>query len=129
MQRRRLVVTEELPIAYNGKYRIGVPQAFRSATGHKIIQVCSARVYNTATSQFDVSFTLHADFAEEASNRYDGFISTADQYFSPEEFSSKHFPIINSAQDFHIWFKYFGTNAAIDFSNYKFIVILRFFFD
>ena len=122
-QRRRVIVTELAPVDSQGRYRIEYPVAFRSAIGTKMVSVVSIRMYNTLSSQFDISFTLHADFALETDNRYDGFITFADHYFQPVDLS-----VSNSPQHFYIWFKNLSPDV-IDFSSYKFVLTINCYFD
>ena len=94
-----MVVTQNTPINQSdGHFEIEYQNDFVGART-KRLNVVSCRVFNTITSQEDISFTIHGDFAEETDNRYDGFISFANSYFNPVGYVNR-----NTPQFFHIWF-------------------------
>ena len=78
MQRSIVDVTEQnLQLNYENKFQIEYPKAFECAIGPKHVNVVECRVFNNTTWQEDISFSLHADFAHEADNRYDCYVSLA----------------------------------------------------
>ena len=121
-QRLRVIVTQNSPINHDGHFIIEVPQVFAGAKTRNLNAV-SCRVFNTTTFQEDISFTVHGDFAREADNKYDGFISFANSYFNPVSFE-----IRNTPQFFKVWFKVLGTNV-VDFSNYSFVLTIELYYE
>ena len=122
-ERIRVVVTQNTPInPSDGHFEIEYPNAFVGARNRRL-NVVSCRVFNTITSQEDISFTIHGDFAKETDNRYDGFISFANSYFNPVGYI-----IRNTPQFFHIWFKVLGTDV-VNFYNYSFVLTIELFYE
>ena len=118
-QRLRVVVTEtSATLLHDGHYRYEYPTSFMCASGIKNVVVSNAYVYNATELKFDVSFSLHADFAREADNRYDGYVSLTNF-----NFKSKDYDVIGNPQFFYFWFKFLG-NTTVDFTDYKFIIEL-----
>ena len=118
-QRLRVVVTENSSeLLPDGHYRYAYPTSFMCASGIKKVIVSNAYVYNATELKFDVSFSLHADFAFEADNRYDGYVSLTNF-----NFKSKDYDVIGNPQFFYFWFK-FLSSTTVDFTNYRFIIEL-----
>jgi hypothetical protein len=109
MNRIRYITTE---------FKNEFPVVFKQATGEKFVRVVACRVYNTY-GQEDIAITLHADFADEEYNKYDGFITFCNHYFREHDF------IIQGArQFFNISFKVL-SDEEFNFEGWKFVLELE----
>ena len=94
------------------------PLPFNQAKGEKIVRVISCRIFNP-DGQEDIAITLHADFAVEAYNYYDGFVTFSNHYFREHDFIVR-----NPTQFFNVWFKVL-SDEPFDFTGWRFVLELE----
>jgi hypothetical protein len=98
------------------EFRNEYPREFMSARTKKSIRVISCKIYSPAFQE-DISISLHADFAYEINNRYDGYVM-----FCESTNYIREFEVIGQQQFFNIWFKVLGQDVIPNINQYKFLL-------